>query len=101
MKTRDEGNCEGVCSLRDLNRTTQRDKGRTQIDHRGNIKSGNQDEVSRNKRARNHVESTRQLISCFVLGHPWIMVRHIHKRREIGINKKASLAKLFLPHSFI
>lgn len=63
MKTRDEGNCEGVCSLRDLNRTTQRDKGRTQIDHRGNIKSGNQDEVSRNKRARTWLSVSQQRVT--------------------------------------
>lgn len=34
--------------------------------------------VSR-KRRKMHMKRTRGVSSCFILGHPWMVVRHIHK----------------------
>ena len=42
----------------------------------------NQEVNQRRKRCRMSVQSTRQFLSCFVLGHPWMVVRHIHKSKK-------------------
>jgi hypothetical protein len=34
------------------------------------------------KRKKVSSKSSRHFLSCFVLGHPWMIVRHIHKRRK-------------------
>ena len=44
------------------------------------------------KRQRLYTKSTRYFLSCFVLGHPWMVVRHIHKSgRGINRTRKRSL----------
>ena len=42
--------------------------------------------IGMHKKQRLYKQSKRQFLSCFVLGHPWMVTHHIHKNRE-NINR--------------
>ena len=71
-----------LAELIDANARAIEDKVKEAIGLNVRKRKCNAEQHASRKRKKVGSKSSRHFLSCFVLGHPWMIVRHIHKRRR-------------------
>jgi hypothetical protein len=79
---RDKSSSEKLSELIDANSKDIANKVKAAIGLNVRKRKRTAEQHAARKRKKVSSKSSRHFLSCFVLGHPWMIVRHIHKRRK-------------------
>jgi hypothetical protein len=81
-KQRGKSSSKELAELIDANARDIEDKVKAAISLNVRKRKRTAEQHAARKRKKVSSKSSRHFLSCFVLGHPWMIVRHIHKRRK-------------------